>query len=123
MKTIKTALFLSLVVSLLAVLAACSTDQPNVTNSFGTISGYIDSSPTNVASATTKALGDKGYREISKNETDNTVRMVGRDQDDTKIDITIEKMGNNVSKLEIHYGAFGNETKSIELYDAIQKAL
>ncbi|QDU34886.1 hypothetical protein KS4_29620 [Poriferisphaera corsica] len=123
MKTIRTAFYLTLVVGLFSALVACQTEQPNVTNSFGTISGFVDADPSDVADATTKALQEKGYSEIKKTETDNAVRMVARNQDDTKIDITITKHGNNVSKLEIHYGAFGNETKSIELYDTIQKSM
>ena len=123
MSTLKSAFFLLLVAGLLTTLAACQTAQPNVKNSFGTVTGFIDANPQAVADAASKALREHGYAEVSQSVTEDQAKVIGRTKDDTKIEITAKRMGDRVSKLDIHYGAFGNEDRSLELYDTIQKAI
>ena len=123
MSTMKSAFLFVLVAGLISLLAACQTAQPNVKNSFGTVTGFVDANPQSVADAASKALREHGYAEVSQNVSDGQAKVIGRTKDDTKIEITAKKMGDRVSKLDIHYGAFGNEDRSLELYDTIQKAI
>ncbi|WP_432799193.1 DUF3568 family protein [Poriferisphaera sp. WC338] len=116
-----TALMSLFAVVLTITLLGCSTSQPNVTNDFGTITGYVDGNPQAVATATEKALTDQKYIVINKYAGADDAKIIARTDSDEKVEIRITKQGNNVSKVQIHVGSMGNEPKSLEIFDNIRQ--
>ena len=112
----------SLIVAVLFIaLVGCATSQPNVTNDFGTITGYVDADPQDAAVAAEKALTDQQYIIINKFAGPNDAKIIARADNDEKVEVRITKQGDKVSKIQIHVGSLGNEPKSLEIFENIRQ--
>jgi hypothetical protein len=122
MKTAVLALSL-LSLGLLAFCSGCSTDQPGATNTLGSYSTMINSTPDKVTTAAAKAAGDLKLQNVLSQGTkvDGWVTATTAQGEDVRIDIA--QAGDNVSKVSIRVGATGDDSVSKQLVDRINSHL
>jgi hypothetical protein len=121
----KASLFALGILAMGAFLTAvgCSTDQVGTSDTLGSYSTMIDSSPDKVTTAAQKAADDLKLQFVNATGTkvDGKVSAQTAKGDDVTIDI--EQAGDNVSKVTIRVGATGDEAVSKELMDRIKSHL
>jgi hypothetical protein len=121
--------FASLAISVLSTglllvnLAGCQTDSPGTTDTLGSYTTMIDSSPDKVATAAQKAAADLKLLNIVGNGTTIDGRVTATDAQGDAVTIDIEQAGDNVSKVKIRVGATGDEAISKQLVDRIKSHL
>jgi propanediol dehydratase small subunit len=122
MKTAVLALSL-LSLGLFAFCSGCSTDQPGATNTLGSYSTMVNSTPDKVTTAAAKAAEDLKLQNILSQGTkvDGWVTATTAQGEDVRIDIA--QAGDNVSKVSIRVGATGDDSVSKQLVDRINSHL
>jgi hypothetical protein len=88
----------------------------------GSLTVMMDKNPPQIAQATQLAFKDLGIAQTSASIGDASSIVEGVYGDD-HVKVTIEKQGDNVSKMWIRIGTFGDERKSINIYDKIKTHL
>jgi hypothetical protein len=98
-------------------MQGCQTDQPGTTETLGSYTANVDSSPDKVTTAAAKAAEDLKLTNITSNGTkvDGVVSAMTAQGD--RVDIRIEQAGENVSKVTIRVGTTGDEALSKQLID------
>jgi len=76
-----------------------------------------------VYKATEKALEELGLVVSKKTKDALSAEIIARDSQDKKIKIKLSATTEGTTKLSIRAGLFGNETKSMLIYDQIKKNL
>lgn len=76
-----------------------------------------------VITATGKALGKLQFRKISEKGDALKTVIVARTGSDKKVEITVKKVTDSVTKVEIRVGVFGDEALSMTILDNIKQAL
>jgi hypothetical protein len=104
-------------------LSGCATDEPGASDTLGTYSTNIDSSPDKVTDAANKACSDLKLTNIVSTGTkvDGKVTAKTAAGDDVTIDIT--QSGDGVSKMSIRVGATGDQSISKQLVDKTKSHL
>jgi hypothetical protein len=108
---------------MLLVNFGCSTDTPGATETLGTYSTMIDSSPDKVTTAAQKAAGDLSLLDINAAGTKVDGKVSARTAQGEDVSIDIEQAGENVSKVTIRVGTTGDEAVSKQLVDRIKSHL
>jgi Protein of unknown function (DUF3568) len=108
---------------LLANLTGCQTDSPGATQTLGTYSTMVDSSPDKVTAAAQKAAADLNLSNIVGNGTKVDGKVTATNAQGDAVTIDIEQAGDNVSKVTIHVGVSGDEAVSKQLIDRINSHL
>jgi Protein of unknown function (DUF3568) len=101
----------------------CSTESPGASETLGSYSTMIDSTPDKVTNAAQKAAQDLKLQNVQSQGTavDGYVTAQTAQGDDVRIDIA--QAGDNVSKVTIRVGATGDESVSKQLVDGIKSHL
>jgi hypothetical protein len=73
--------------------------------------------------ASRKAIGDLKFASISESSDALSAVFIARTAEDTKVKIELTKVGDNVTKVEIRVGLFGNEATSLATLDRIKANL
>jgi len=108
---------------LLVNMTGCQTDSVGATDTLGSYSTMIDSSPDKVTVAAQKAAGDLNLLDIAGNGTKIDGKVTARTAQGDAVTIDIEQAGDNVSKMTIHVGATGDEAVSKQLVDRTKSHL
>jgi hypothetical protein len=122
----KVALYTIGVLSLVAFLfsqSGCSTEQPGATDTLGTYSVNVDSTPDKVTDAANKACQDLKLSDINSNGSKVDGRVVARTAQGDDVTINIEQAGDNVSKVSVRVGSTGDQSISKQLVDRIKSHL
>lgn len=104
-------------------LAGCQTDTPGTTDTLGSYTTMIDSSPDKVTAAAQKAAGDLKLIDIVGNGTAVDGRVTAQDAQGDDVTIDITQAGQNVSQVKIRIGLTGDEAVSKQLVDRIRSHL
>ena len=89
----------------------------------GDLEAQMDESIDNVYNASLKALEELELAIISKDKNALGAKIISRTTEDKKIQIKLKRTENNITKLTIRIGLFGDETQSRVIYDTIKKNL
>jgi hypothetical protein len=104
-------------------LTACQTEQPGATDTLGSYSVMIDSTPDKVATAAQKAADDLKFNQIMGNGSKVDGKVTAKTATGSDVTIDIIQAGDNVSKVTIRVGATGDESVSKQLVDRIKSHL
>ena len=108
-------------VALIVAGAAAAGTGVGVAYYEGALRGYIQASPEQVAEASVKALHDMRIVVISNHADSVGGEVKAVTANDKKIIISIEKESNEVSKVNVRVGVFGDESISRDIYSGIKK--
>ncbi|MCW5548990.1 MAG: DUF3568 family protein [Opitutaceae bacterium] len=84
-----------------------------------TLEGKLD----NVHKAANRAVGQLEFAKISDRKDAFSANLVARTAQDKKVDIVLTKTGDNLTKVQIRVGVFGDEELSRALLEKIKAAL
>jgi hypothetical protein len=104
-------------------LAGCQTESPGTTDTLGSYTTMIDSSPDKVTVAAQKAANDLNLLNVIGNGTAVDGRVTAKDAQGDDVTIDIEQAGQNVSQVKIRIGVTGDESISKQLVDRIRSHL
>jgi uncharacterized protein DUF3568 len=104
-------------------LSGCSTDQPGTSNTLGTYTTNVRSSPDKVTKAAYKACEDLELTNINSSGTTVDGKVTASTAQGEQITIDIEQSGDGVSKVSIRAGTTGDDSLSKQLVDRINKHL
>jgi len=104
-------------------LTGCQTDSPGATNTLGSYSTMINSTPDKVTVAAQKAADDLKLLDIVGNGTKIDGTVTAKNAQGDVITINIEQAGDNVSKVTIRVGSAGDDAVSKQLVDRINSHL
>jgi hypothetical protein len=88
----------------------------------GSLTVMMDKNPPQIADATKAAFHDLGIGQGAVSVTAGQATLEGIYGSDS-VKVTIEKQGDNVSKVWVRIGTFGDEQKSLNIYDKIKAHL
>lgn len=132
MKNSSTALRLSAALALAAlaglqsgclVVAAGAAGAGTVAYIRGELDAALEGRYDAVVAAANHAVADLKFARISENKDALTAVIVARTADDKRIDIKVTKVSDNLSKVQIRVGIFGDEFISVSLLDRIKANL
>jgi hypothetical protein len=103
--------------------SGCSTDQPGTTDTLGSYSTHVDSTPDKVTTAASKACEDLKLNDINSNGTKVDGKVTARTAAGDDVTIDIQQAGDNVSSVSIRVGATGDQSVSKQLVDRIKSHL
>lgn len=89
----------------------------------GDLSATLDSSFDRVYKASQHAVQQLEFARVSDNKDALLGKIVVRNAADKKIEIKVERVGDNLSKVSIRVGTFGDETLSMAILDKIKANL
>ncbi len=89
----------------------------------GDLEAALDENLDDVYQASTTAMDELQLMIVSKTKDMLEAEIIGRTSQDKKITIKIRKEGENLTKLSIRVGTFGDEAQSQAIYDKIRKNL
>ena len=89
----------------------------------GSLNAVLDKDIDRVYAATLKALDQLEISATRKEKDALSAVVAGRTSDDKKVTVRIKAAENNLTKLSIKIGTFGNQAQSQLIYDEIKKHL
>lgn len=113
----------SLCITALLNLTACNTGHMGVKNYAGTVVTYIDATPEQIVNATVNTIRELKLTLISSSWSTLDGDVVARTAQDKKVDIEVKGVGQNISKIEIRVGVWGDEAMSVRILDKIKAKL
>lgn len=122
-------MFKTLLIPALAMLtcavfvAGCSTGEPGVRNSFGTLRTQVNADPPRVTRAAEAVLNDLDLVRVSSASTEVDGEVVGYTASDKKVSVSIDQEEEGRSKLKVRVGAFGDEDLGLAVINRIEKQL
>jgi len=105
------------------MLAGCSTSTPGVTNELGTIQATFGAAPPAVTDATATTLRNMDLTVDRKDATDIDGIVVARTAQDREVTVKINRAGDQMSRVSMRIGLFGDEQASIAVLDRIRRQL
>ncbi len=105
------------------LLAACSTGQPGVTNEVGCVVTRVAANTTDTTAAARKAVESLKLTSVTSQATavDGIVTARTAQGDDVKI--SIDRDGDNVSKVSIRVGTWGDESTSLSIIEKMRETI
>jgi Protein of unknown function (DUF3568) len=105
------------------LLAACSTGQPGVTNEVGCVVTRVAANTTDATAAARKAVESLKLTSVTSQATavDGIVTARTAQGDDVKI--SIDRDGDNVSKVSIRVGTWGDEATSLSIVEKMRESI
>jgi hypothetical protein len=112
---------------LLPALPACtnsaSAGKGDTTASFnkatGNLTATTDASLDNAFAAAKQAMNDMGYSTEKASQDALKGVITAREADGGRIDVTLERMADRVTEIEVSVGPFGNEAKARMILDKL----
>ncbi|WP_432799687.1 DUF3568 family protein [Poriferisphaera sp. WC338] len=89
----------------------------------GALRGHVNGDPIKVAAAAKEAVEEMKFTLVSDHADAAGGEVVARTAADKKVTISIEPEGDNISKVTVRVGFFGDETISRDIFDKIQSRL
>jgi hypothetical protein len=89
----------------------------------GELDAHLGSPYDAVAAAAAKAVAQLGFYKVSETRDAFTEKIVARDAEDKKVEITAGREADNLTKLTIRIGMFGDEEKSHAILDKVNANL
>jgi len=89
----------------------------------GELDAHLGSPLDAVANATDNAIAQLQLAKISETRDAFSAKILARSAEDEKIDVTIVKEADNLTKVSIRIGVFGKEEKSRAILDKIKASL
>ena len=108
---------------LVAVGAAGVAGAGSVAYVRGELDAHLGSPLDAVANATDNAIAQLQLAKISETRDAFSAKILARSAEDEKIDVTIVKEADNLTKVSIRIGVFGKEEKSRAILDKIKASL
>lgn len=122
-RTFSSLFTLMLMAIVTAGLVGCSSPQTGVKTSWGKLHAYLDAMPPQVIAAAQQVAKDMELTVESAQATQLDGRLVARTARDTSIKVNVERYGDNISAISIKVGTWGDESLSLEYFNAIQAKL
>jgi Protein of unknown function (DUF3568) len=123
MKTLSLLAALAALAVFAAIIPACKTSDPNVSQSFGTYDKLVDSTPDKVADAAEAVLKDLQLLKVEKKKTGLDGKVTAKTAQDKPVVIDVKRVGENVTKVEVRVGDFGDEGLSLSILNKIDQKL
>jgi hypothetical protein len=108
---------------LLAVGAAGAAGAGTVAYIEGELDATLGNGYDQVVDATNRALAQLQFAQVSESKDAFSAVVIARTAEDKKIKITVTKQGDNLTKVQIRIGVFGDEQKSRAILDKIRAGL
>jgi hypothetical protein len=89
----------------------------------GNLKGTVDASLDDTFDATTKAVKNLELVEKDSRKDAFEAAVTARSADDKDVTINLKKTGERTTRVEIRVGVFGDEARSRQIMDEIQKGL
>ncbi|MFA6287075.1 MAG: DUF3568 family protein [Opitutaceae bacterium] len=89
----------------------------------GELQASLDSGYESVKKATNRAIDQLQFKKISESKDALKDVLIARTADDTKVEITIIKVSEVLTKVEIRVGVFGDQAVSMTILEKIKKGL
>jgi|GEM_PF-259341 len=89
----------------------------------GDLDATLSASFETTVRAANAALGDLKFAKVSERKDALQAILVARNAADKKIEIRVERIGENVSKLKIRVGVFGDEALSLAILEKVKANL
>ncbi|NBC11527.1 MAG: DUF3568 family protein [Planctomycetes bacterium] len=110
-------------VAVAALLAGCSTSEPGVKNTMGTLETTVEANPPQVAKAAEAVLKDLELIRVHSTSTEVDGEAFGYTASDKKVSVSIKKESENLSKINVRVGAFGDEDLGVAVITRIEEQL
>jgi hypothetical protein len=107
----------------IAVVAGAAAGAGTVAFVEGKFIGHIGYPYERVVAATKAAIPQDGLAMIEENHDALATEFTARTGNDTKVDIEVTRESDNLAKVEIRVGTFGDKQASAAIYDKIQANL
>ena len=104
-------------------LTGCSTGMPGVKNEMGNIRTTLEANPRQLTEVAERTLADMGLSIISSQSTAVDGQIVARTAQDRRVTLHISEESDDLSKLTIRVGTFGDEAVSLALLKRIERRL
>jgi hypothetical protein len=105
------------------VVAAGAAGAGTVAYIRGELDASLQGNHDTVVAATNRAVDDLKFARISETKDALTAVIVARTADDKKIDIKVVRISDNLSKVQIRVGIFGDEFVSVSILERIKANL
>jgi hypothetical protein len=105
------------------IVAAAGAGAGTVAYVTGNLKGTEAKDIDTVYKASEKALGQLNFNITEKNIDKLSGRIIARDSQDKKVTIKIRATSENTTEISVRIGFFGDETKSMLIYQKIQENL
>src|SRR5687768_7971380 len=97
------------------VLSGCKTAQPGAKNYAGTVTGPVAAEPARVTAAARETVEELTLNSIFSEVSTIDGMVTARTARDKQVDIDIKQDGENVSRVCIRVGDWGDETLSLQI--------
>jgi hypothetical protein len=104
-------------------IVACETGEPGVKNSFGTLDDTMAASPQEITAAAAEVLKEMELIIVTNNATDLDGRVIARTAQDDRVKVDVERVNDEVSKVAIRVGTWGDEGMSMTIRERIRGKL
>ena len=105
------------------VVAAVGAGAGAVAYIRGELEATLDSSLNVAVKATNRAIGQLEFAKVSEKKDALSANLIARTAQDKKIEIDLIKVGDQVTKVKIRVGVFGDEAVSMAILEKIKAAL
>jgi hypothetical protein len=105
------------------LLAAGAATGAGVAYAKGDIERIVNADSARVVAAAQKALGDLGFSDVHVEDKEDGQRVAARTSNDKEIHLFVAPRGDNVSKIWVRVGTFGEKGLSESIYERIQANL
>lgn len=109
--------------SMTVTLVGCKTSEVGVKSTMGKVSGYMDALPTQVVAAAEQAAKDLELTVESSAASQLDGELVAHTAKGKKIKLDVKRYGDNISAVNVRVGSFGNESTSLQFYNAVKAKL
>lgn len=110
-------------VALLTLTVGCSTSEPGVKNTMGTLTTTVEANPPQVAKAAEAVLKDLDLIRVHSTSTEVDGEAFGYTASDKKVGVSIKQQGDNLSEVKVRVGAFGDEDLGLAVITRIEEQL
>lgn len=103
--------------------AGCKTSEPGATNVFGTVNDTMAANPQEITAAAAEVLKDMELIIVENRATDLDGRVIARTAQDDRVKVDVERVNDEVSKVAIRVGTWGDEGTSLTIRQRIREKL
>lgn len=106
-----------------ALMAACSTGQPGVTNKVGYVVTRVAANTTDATAAARKAVESLKLTSVTSQATSIDGIVTARTAQGDDVTISIDREGDDVSKVSIRVGTWGDEATSLSIIEKMRETI
>ena len=105
------------------LLAACSTGQPGVSNRVGSVVTRVAANTTDATAAARKAVESLKLSSVTSQSTSIDGIVTARTAQGDDVTISIDREGDDVSKVTIRVGTWGDEATSLSIVEKMREII